>query len=1747
MDKPKLYPWNKEEIKRTLVNPLGLDKNTDSVVTSLVDVVSRMIEKTTTRTNRVSEKAVLEYFSLADKNRTLPNPAVVPVKFYQTNTKETATVPAQTQVSTLTSDLKKPVLFETTDSLTVVKPDLEMFIVADFDRNRYKDKSDLIETIVDTPEKLYNTDTPFTYDIHIHHPLLDEIKPNEEYWVQILFEFDKNYVTLKDSSLESTLFDPKNAEAFDRKNPDTIENVAVDMGLFDISLTYEDSHNTEVSIRLKSLSENIREIDNNSSNKTTVIPTVFTKPLRFKTGIGERTVTAYNGKEETTLHKKFITISLEIKNREYFTYYSSPLLNDIKLKLFYKPVKADGFLQFDQNSDSEPISDALFIPKYEDITNVEQAYYNDKKLDLSKPFKPFGDTPKLGDTFSFSSRLFSMKGKPCEINTLLLGYLEGSVFQNEQSDEHKVYSDDVMLGWEYFNGKEWKILGTVENRVKSRKPLKRVDEHGCITKQEITYTDINNYKVTITLPINDEEELSPQPSNSLTQSRFFDGGKGFTNSAHKSLFDDEYNKYPTISFIIPNDIAKVELNKRTDWWIRVRILRGGSYSRPIKFDSFGRITQSAIIAPPCIRSFTINQTPSEVKLLSDGHKGSPAISCESVIKQNAFTLEENKSLDNNLNQTPVIKTFTKSDTEESERMIFLGFTDSEFLSTPKNLFFSITPDLSMVLSKEHLETENGVATLSNRSSDGSNRLNPTFIWQYWNGEEWKSLEVTDRTEGLTTAQSLEFSIPHYSRKRTLFNKPLHWIRGFVKKESTLLLARDHNGNPLTCCLNKKNDQVVPFYDSKGTLIMDNPEYISPSQAPFYRDHTLQEEIFPYFKESITEDKEEEKRSLTLAYYDANKLYTTEDVLNTQLKIEGINQNMVLAESFETIHNEILGNSDGSPSQKLRFVSKPVAANPIILIKEKDILTPEEHQLVLRDEAGNTTFINEVDPAIRETVIREQNYEDCVSIIPGSKGDEIWVEWQEVADFSHSGPQDRHYVIDHVNGTIQFGDNIHGRIPDKGIKSIEAAKYRFGGGAGANINTGEIQNIVTAIPYISGVKNVTTAKGGDNLESNSDIFTRATKAVAAFDRAVIEQDYETLALAASGGIKRVKAYAGLRPDGVHQLGWVTLVLISDQLGSRPVPSAEFMQNVEHYLAKRCQATIVNDYAQFNPIHTQRKQESIYNNTVSVVPANYVTTWIEASISFNNENDERTLIPHIRQNLSTFLHAIHGGTSGEGWSFGRDVYVSEMSKIISEMEGVKEVKELRLKANQMRFILPLEKGISIPEHELHGRRNIPAGSLVTTTYPKAMKDGSAQDIEFSFVSSKPIEHDSKEIVVEGFKEGDIISLKTVCNVQHENNGFIKQEKRVGRARVTSVETHFFGGFVKTDSGDIIQGVSHFRIYLQPMSLKLQGSSKKSGLDNRLIVENTLSNDSLLIAESIHGSIPLTGEVKKARTYVKQLLTMNGSIYRRMGCEIHGSNGDRNDDMRHSENQDVKGLTQLGDEEIIAIDVAIPNLWGTVSDDELMNGSIPPVNIYPLGRDDNVLTTTKGELQSQTKLSLDSENIFYYDELGGEQNEIDSDRFMLIPEYTEQVFLGPTDLPTPGYHRVITDILLSEGEEPIAHTSVENSTEIPNSQSHIWYKTLFTKDQYNMVDFNATSSIGLEPIEKVIYDIHKNAVTQKEELESLLANLPENAPNRKEIQEEINLQNALLSMGQDIIKTTDPKSMTLGAFIPTAVKTS
>jgi hypothetical protein len=55
------------------------------------------------------------------------------------------------------------------------------------------------------------------------------------------------------------------------------------------------------------------------------------------------------------------------------------------------------------------------------------------------------------------------------------------------------------------------------------------------------------------------------------------------------------------------------------------------------------------------------------------------------------------------------------------------------------------------------------------------------------------------------------------------------------------------------------------------------------------------------------------------------------------------------------------------------------------------------------------------------------------------------EWTEVEDFLGSGPEDRHFVLDHETGTVTFGDGEHGRRPATG-STIEATYHR-GMGAG----------------------------------------------------------------------------------------------------------------------------------------------------------------------------------------------------------------------------------------------------------------------------------------------------------------------------------------------------------------------------------------------------------------------------------------------------------------------------------------------------------------------------------------------------------------------------------------------------------------------------------------------------------------------------------------------------------------------------
>lgn len=1720
MNKPQIFPWNSENIEEAIYSVL--DNNGDAILSrddeltnTMVSVVSRMTEKTTERTNRLAEKAALDFYSMAGKSRILPNPATVPVKFTQTATKEETVVPQYTQVSTLASDMKEPIIFETTTALNVAKPDLKRFVVVDPERSRYEDKSNLIEKILEVPEKLYNTDTPLQYDLHLHHPVLDEID-SSDYWVQLILEFDPS--ELQPATSAQNLDSIISAAAISTQE---VYGQTVDHGLLNLALSYLTEDNRAESIPLKVKQSGINNIGVSEH-------TVYTMPIQLTGPLAQQNIGGFSNNlgmyNEAT--ERFLTLTMEINNREFLKYYEVPKIRDVKLKLYYRPaLDSNGELALITNEEKKPIP--VYSPEYRDTTNIEQAFFNDKKIDLSKPFKPFGDTPKTGDTFSFSSRFFALGAdapsnapKMCQINLWMMGDLSDSIFSGEQADEHKVYCPDVLLGWEYFDGTEWQTLATTEYRANYSSPA-APDEYGDC---EVLSTDV------------------------ISEFDFNDGSQAFTRSAHFAK-SHKSNKYPTIRFNIPDDISQSELNGINGWWIRIRILRGGSFNRPLKQDNYGRIIEQPIIAAPFFRTFSLNFSNistvnpvynDKAVTLYEDYFGVPAASCTSILMHNGLSMEIhptkiNPDTGERISISPLLNPVSKTDGAGRERILFLGFSGEEATETSRNLFFSIKPDLSMILPMEFLQKETNdtgdlsIGYLTTTSSSGSIDLIPEFEWEYWNGNTWKPIHVTDRTEGLTSAQSIEFTIPADAQKSPLFGDSLKWIRGSIPEKKIQLPLFPENANDLlpnkvgvvyTNCVSSDGVLLFDIYDTSGTIVeiqaLPAGQYsqftrtiilnYNPDEQYYRKIDNKLAQINPYCAEN------------GVLYY-LPLIEEPQATVNEQLELFGINQNMVLAESFETVTDEILGSSTGEPSQEFAFVGKPIAAHPRIQIRENDIVTSSEYQLIQRDESGSPAFYSVPDVQEREQLIREKGFEDTATVIQSETNREIWVEWQEVESFIHSTPTDRHYVVDHVNGVIHFGDGVNGRIPDAASRNIKAAFYRYGGGKSTNIEIGEIRNLISSIPYISGVNNLSIAKGGDDLEEFEEIIPRTANDIAAFGRAVTASDYEAIALASTGGIHRVRAYPGLRPDGIHEQGWITLVVVASQKGERPLPDGEFMKRVENYLADHCSSVIVNAKDRFNPIKENSSAPRL--KQLAVVPPNYVTTWVEASLQFKNEQAERTMAPQVSRFISTYLHARTGGETGNGWEFGRDVYISEISRVLMSVPGVEAVKQVRLKANQMRFALPINAHIG---------ETLPAGSLVTTEYYKPLRTYTVEDepinlntvntFTFSMVSALPIEKGDTKVVVEGFKEGDIISLKTLSETEHEPLNLNKREKLLGRSRVTAVETHFFDGVVEDEAGVSVEPISHYRIHIQPLSMKRPGSSEitfDTNKEDKLSISNEIHNSALIVAESLHSSFPLTGESKPCRFYIAQIVSANGTLFRR---SIEGTDYE----LRHLSSESIKTFEEMGDEEIVAIDIAIPNLWGTLEDEKMVerDNAIPPISIFPHG-----IEYEEKQSQPSFKMhSVNTQHLTNYNNYDFVETPLEGDEYLLIPEYTEQIFLGEQDLPAPGQNRIISDILLSEGENIVAKTDVENTTKSKGvKENHLWIKGVF-KEAYSKDDEEINRS--------VVSNIHSGA-------EFLISKLADK-PYSEEKEEELRILNLIktMSRGEDIANTTDNAAIVEGAIL-------
>ncbi len=323
---------------------------------------------------------------------------------------------------------------------------------------------------------------------------------------------------------------------------------------------------------------------------------------------------------------------------------------------------------------------------------------------------------------------------------------------------------------------------------------------------------------------------------------------------------------------------------------------------------------------------------------------------------------------------------------------------------------------------------------------------------------------------------------------------------------------------------------------------------------------------------------------------------------------------------ETIHDEVLGISDGTPGQRFALQRRPVlsADRPAVL--------------QAGDEAAG------------------------------------WRDWLPAGDFALSAGHDRHYRLDAVAGEVQFGPAVrepdgglrqYGGIPPKG-SILRMSAYRVGGGSRGNIARGQIRVLKTSVPYIARVENRDAASGGVEGETVENAKVRGPLELRASGRAVTAEDFEELARTAAPDAARVRCVAASEERGAPAVRLLVVPKVTpDSQGALPEgelrrPPTELLQRIAAYLDAR----------------------RLVGTRLLVAPPEYHGITVVARLSARAPEQVDAARRAVVRALYDYLSPLTGGPERNGWPFGRPVQVFEVSAVLAGVPGIATVDEVLL---------------------------------------------------------------------------------------------------------------------------------------------------------------------------------------------------------------------------------------------------------------------------------------------------------------------------------------------------------------------------------------------------------------------------------------------------------------------------------------
>lgn len=234
------------------------------------------------------------------------------------------------------------------------------------------------------------------------------------------------------------------------------------------------------------------------------------------------------------------------------------------------------------------------------------------------------------------------------------------------------------------------------------------------------------------------------------------------------------------------------------------------------------------------------------------------------------------------------------------------------------------------------------------------------------------------------------------------------------------------------------------------------------------------------------------------------------------QLSGLVTNSVPATQAITVLDEVLGGSDGSPSQVFRLFFSPVLADTLELEIDEG-LGPQRYRVV--------------------------------------------------EDFFGFGPDDLVCTLDRAQALITLGDGRKAHLPvanpNNPDAGVVARRYRTGGGLDGNQPAGAINQLQSAPVGVDSVTNLRPAEGGADQESLDEAKARTAAELKSRDRAVTAEDFTYLAKLTPGvRVQRAEVLPLFHPGfpDVPIPGCVTVIVVPDTADPAPMPSEATLRAV-----------------------------------------------------------------------------------------------------------------------------------------------------------------------------------------------------------------------------------------------------------------------------------------------------------------------------------------------------------------------------------------------------------------------------------------------------------------------------------------------------------------------------------------------------------------------------------------------------------